>query len=112
MARSLRGVDSPATRVALRELIGDPSADVARAAARSYDARALDGGDMTELAALLRAGSVGPGADASLVSVVQGHLDANKEASEQILEAVLARHPEGKGAGQIRLLLRRLRGES
>ncbi|CAN5863981.1 hypothetical protein BH11MYX4_BH11MYX4_21180 [soil metagenome] len=37
---------------------------------------------------------------------------AHKEASQQILEAVLARQPEGKGAGQIRLLLRRLRGES
>ncbi len=112
VARALRGVDSPETRVALREMITDPSADVARAAARSYDARALEAADMTELAALANGGAISPAADASLVSVVQGHLDANKEASEQILEAVLARHPDGKGAGQIRLLLRRLRGES
>jgi hypothetical protein len=112
VARALRGVDSPETRVALREMIADPSAEVARAAVRSYDARALESADMTELATLCTGGTLTPAADASLVSVVQGHMDANKEASQQILEAVLARHPEGKGAGQIRLLLRRLRGES
>jgi hypothetical protein len=112
VARALRGVDSPETRVALREMITDPSADVARAAARSYDARPLDGSDMAELATIVTGGSVSAGADASMVSVVQDHMDANKEASEQILESVLARHPEGKGAGQIRLLLRRLRGEA
>jgi hypothetical protein len=111
VARALRGLDSPETRTTLREMLTDPSGDVSRAAARSYDAQQLSTADMTALATLVESGAVNAGADSALVAIVQGRMD-QKEASEQILESVLSRHPNGEGSGQIRLLLRRLRGES
>lgn len=111
VARALRGIDSPETRTTLREMLTDPSAEVARAAAFSYETRPLTGSDMAGLASLVTNGTVNAGADASVVGVVQAHMDSDKAASQQILEAVLARNPDGPGAGQLRLLLRRLRGD-
>ena len=109
VARAMRGIDSPETRGALRDLLGDEDTSVVRAAAQAYGARPLASEDMTALATMVRDGSLSAGGDGAVLALVQGHME-HTEPSEQILEALLARHPDGADSGKIRLLLRRLRG--
>ena len=109
VARALRGIDSPETRIALRELLADPNADVVCAAAEAYAARPLTKSDMTELATLVSGGGTVAIADSAMLGIVQEHM-GHRDAATQILETILARHPDGVVVGRVLRLLCRLRG--
>lgn len=108
VARAMRGIDSAEARAALRELLADANADVVCAAAQAYAARPLTKSDMAELASLVASDGTVPVADSAMLGIVQEHM-GHREAARQILETILARHPDGKEVGRILRLLRRLR---